>query len=74
VHICIRAVGVRRAAQARVVGAHHRRDAVQHAFLDLVAVDEVLRHLLHAVVDGQVVVAGGDNQVGPFDGALSSTL
>ena len=57
--------GVGRAAQARVVGAHHRRDAVEHAFLQLVAVDEVLGHLLDAAVDGQVVVAGGDDQVGP---------
>src|ERR1035438_4337407 len=64
-----RAVGVRRAAQARVLGAYYRRDPVEHAFLHLVAVDEVARHLAHAVVDGQVVVAGGHDQIGPLDGA-----
>src|SRR5574340_395987 len=39
---------VRRAAQARIVSPHHRRDAVEHAFLQLRAVHEAAAYLLHA--------------------------
>ena len=58
------------AAQARIVGAHQRRNAVQHTLFQLVAVDKVLGDLAHAIADGAVVVAGSDDQVRPDDGAV----
>src|ERR1019366_4748076 len=42
------------AAQARIVGAHHGRDAVEHAFLEVVAVDKMLAHMADTAVHGQI--------------------
>jgi hypothetical protein len=61
------AVGVGRAAQARVVGADAGLDAVQHAFLELVPLDVVPRDLEDGLVHRQVVLAGGDDQVRPAE-------
>ena len=61
---------MRGAAQARIVAADDRFDTVEHAFLQLLAFDELLRHLEDAAVHRQVVVPGGDDQVGPGDQAV----
>ena len=58
------------AAEAGIVSPHQRGDAVEHTFLQAIAVDEMLAHLAHAVADGAVVMSGGDDQVGPDDGAV----
>ena len=66
--------GVRRATQAGIVGPHHGRDPVQHAFLQLVAIDEMLADLLHAAADGEIIVSRGDDQVRPVMPPSSFTL
>jgi hypothetical protein len=59
--------GVGGATQTGIVGAHHGGNAIQHAFLKLVAIDEMLADLLNAASDGEIVVAGGDDEIGPDD-------
>jgi len=66
--------GMRRAAKARVVGAHHSGNVVQHAFVELGAVDIMFADLVDALPHSQIVVSGGDNQVGPGDGAFRIDL
>src|ERR1039457_7196628 len=61
---------VRRATQARIVGADHRRHAIQHAFLEVRAFHEMLAHLPDALSNGHVVMAGGHDQVRPDDRAI----
>jgi len=61
---------VRRTTQAWIVGADHRRDAVQHSFIEFSPVDIVLAHLLDASSDRQVVVARRYNQICPSNRAL----
>src|ERR1035437_930890 len=52
--------GVGGAAQAGVVAADDRLDAVEHAFLEFLRLDVFLCNSLHAAVHRQVVVAGGN--------------
>src|SRR5579864_7191017 len=63
-------VGVGRATEAGIVGADYGGNVVQHAFGEFRAVDVVFGDLLDAASDGEIVVAGGDDQVGPGDGAV----
>lgn len=65
-----RTVGVGRTTEAGIVGAHHGGNAVQHAFGQLRPVDVVFGNLLDAASDGEIVVPGGYNQVGPGDSSV----
>src|SRR5215469_8701616 len=60
------AVGVGGATQARVVGADQGGYTVEHALADFGAVDKVFGDVLDA--DSQVVVAGGEDQIGGLNG------
>lgn len=64
---------VRGAAQARIGRAHHGRYTIDQAFLQVVAIDEMLADLLHALADWQIVVSRRDNQIDPGDGAIFSS-
>src|SRR5215469_5083601 len=57
--------GVRGATQTRVVTADHGLHTVQHAGRESAAVHKVFRHLQHAAVHSQVVVASRDDEVHP---------
>src|ERR1035438_8583064 len=67
---CRHSESVRRATQARVVGADHRRHPIQHAFFQVRAFDEMLAHLPDALPHRHVVMARGDDQVCPDDRAV----
>src|ERR1039458_3066393 len=62
--------GVGGTAEARVVAADHRLHTVEHPLLDLIALDVVPGRLEDAPVHRQVVVAGGDDPVGPLHQAV----
>ena len=61
---------VRGAAQVRIVRAHQGRYTIDHTFLQVVAIDEMLADLLHALADCQIVVSLRDNEVDPGKLAL----
>ena len=54
-----------RAAQARVEGPDNGFHSVEGAFRRVRAGDEPLGHLQDAPVHRQIIVAGGDDQIGP---------
>ena len=56
--------------QTGIIGADNRLNPVEQAFVKGVAVNVVLCRLQDALVHGQIVVAGGNNQVGPLDQAV----
>ena len=62
--------GVGGAAQAGIVAADERLDAIEHAFLEFLRLDVFPRNGLHTAVHRQVVVAGGNNQVGLLNPAI----
>ena len=64
------AEGVGGAAQAGIEGADHGLDAVESALGELAVFDVCFGRLKNALVHGVVVVAGGDDQVGPGDFAV----
>ena len=59
-----------RTTQARIVSADAVLDAVENAFAHAIAVDVMLGNLLDGAVHGQVVLAGGDDQVGLLQHAI----
>ena len=61
---------MRGAAQARVEGADHGFDAVERAFGELAVLDVCLCGLQDAHVHGVVVLAGGNDEVGPGNEAV----
>jgi len=72
------AVGVGRAAQARVVGAYHRRDPVEHAFLHRSTVDEMARSPRRQSASAKPVLKQGASrhtqfQTRPFFSLCSSS-
>src|SRR6266498_1785346 len=51
------------AAQTRIERAYYGFEPIEHAFLKLGAFHEMFGHLQDALVDGEIVVAGGDDHV-----------
>ena len=64
------AYGVSRATEARIIGTDNGRNAVEHAFVKLCPIYKMFADLLDAAADRQIVVAGGNDQVGPGDGTV----
>ena len=58
--------GVSGAAQAGIIRPDYGFDAIKHSLGDLRSVDEMSGYLKHALVHCQVVVACGDDEVGPL--------
>src|SRR5581483_11482377 len=65
-----RTKGVRRAAQARIVGPNYGLHPVQHAGSQAFPSYEVFSDLQHAAVHGNTVVAGRDYKVRPANQSL----
>lgn len=63
-------MGMRGATETGIVGADHSGDAVQHTLGELRSIDEMFAHLLHAAADGEIIVAGSNDQVGPHYGPV----
>ena len=61
---------MRRATQAWIVTADDGLDAIQHSPVEALAVHEVLGDLQYAAIHGEIVVAGGDDQIRPADQTL----
>ncbi len=61
---------MRRATKARIIRSHNGGNAVQHTFLEVIAIHVMPGHLVDAAVDRQIIVPGRDNQIGPGDGPL----
>ena len=57
--------GVGGTTQAGVKSAHDGFHAVQHPFRKLLAIYEMLRHLQNAAIERQIVMPGGDDEIGP---------
>ena len=54
---------VRRAAQTGIESADHGFKAIQRAIRDVPVLDKMLRHLQHATIHRQIVMASRDDQV-----------
>ena len=66
--------GVGRAAQAGIVAADYGFNAVEHAGIQPLALDEMFGDLEDTTVHCQIVLACGDDQVDPTDQALLVNL
>ena len=56
---------MRRAAQARVIGANNRLHSIEHSMRQPFAMDISLSHLQHASIHREIILPRGDDEIAP---------